>query len=61
MRALILGCAGPELNRAERQFFIDTDPFGFILFQRNCESAEQIRMLTEDLPPCSANSMPKTP
>lgn len=58
MRALILGCAGPELNRAERQFFIDTDPFGFILFQRNCESAEQIRMLTEDLRDCVGRHAP---
>ena len=58
MRALILGCAGPELNRAERQFLIDTDPFGFILFQRNCESPEQIRMLTEDLRDCVGRHAP---
>lgn len=58
MRALILGCAGPELSRAERQFFIDTDPFGFILFQRNCESPEQIRMLTEDLRDCVGRHAP---
>lgn len=58
MRALILGCAGPELSRAERQFFIDTDPFGFILFQRNCQSPEQIRMLTEDLRDCVGRHAP---
>lgn len=58
MRSLILGCAGPELSRAERQFFIDTDPFGFILFQRNCESPEQIRMLTEDLRDCVGRHAP---
>ncbi|WP_193170838.1 beta-N-acetylhexosaminidase [Nisaea nitritireducens] len=58
MRALILGCAGPELSRAERQFFVDTDPFGFILFQRNCESPEQIRMLTEDLRDCVGRHAP---
>ncbi|MEO9899487.1 beta-N-acetylhexosaminidase [Nisaea sp.] len=58
MRALILGCAGPELSRAERQFFIDIDPFGFILFQRNCESPAQIRMLTEDLRDCVGRHAP---
>lgn len=58
MRALILGCAGPELNRAERQFFINTDPFGFILFQRNCESPEQIRLLTEDIRDCVGRHAP---
>ncbi len=58
MRSLILGCAGPELSRAERQFFIDTDPFGFILFQRNCENPEQIRRLTEDLRDCVGRHAP---
>jgi len=58
MRALILGCAGTELSRAERQFFVETEPFGFILFQRNCESPEQIRMLTEDLRDCVGRHAP---
>lgn len=58
MRALILGCAGTDLSRAERQFFIDTDPFGFILFQRNCESPEQLVRLTEDLRDCVGRHAP---
>ena len=58
MRATIFGCAGPNLTQAERQFFNDTDPFGFILFQRNCESPEQIRMLTEDLRRCVGRHAP---
>ncbi|WP_193180756.1 beta-N-acetylhexosaminidase [Nisaea sediminum] len=58
MRALILGCAGPELSRTERQFFVETEPFGFILFQRNCESPEQIRMLTEELRDCVEHHAP---
>ncbi|WP_420405045.1 beta-N-acetylhexosaminidase [Nisaea sp.] len=58
MRALILGCAGLELTRDERQFFVETEPFGFILFQRNCESPEQIRMLTEDLRDCVGHQAP---
>ncbi|UUX50091.1 beta-N-acetylhexosaminidase [Nisaea acidiphila] len=58
MRALILGCAGPELTRAERQFFVETEPFGFILFQRNCENVEQLRRLTEDLRDCVGHNAP---
>lgn len=43
--AAILGCAGPELAEDERAFFRDADPLGFILFQRNCQSPEQVRRL----------------
>jgi beta-N-acetylhexosaminidase len=47
--AAILGCAGPTLSAEERQFFRDADPLGFILFQRNCQSPEQVRRLVQDL------------
>ena len=48
VRAFISGCAGPELAAAERQFFAETQPWGLILFQRNCQSPEQLRKLTSD-------------
>jgi beta-N-acetylhexosaminidase len=47
--AAILGCAGPKLSAYEAAFFRDADPFGFILFARNCETADQIRALCADL------------
>ena len=47
--AVIFGCAGPRLDAGERAFFRDADPLGFILFARNCESADQIRRLVGDL------------
>lgn len=47
--AVIFGCAGTRLDREERAFFRDTDPLGFILFARNCETAEQIRALVGEL------------
>jgi beta-N-acetylhexosaminidase len=47
--AAILGCAGPTLSAEERQFFRGADPLGFILFQRNCQSPEQVRRLVQDL------------
>ncbi len=47
--AAIFGCEGPVLTLAERDFFRDGDPFGFILFARNVESPAQLRRLTGDL------------
>jgi beta-N-acetylhexosaminidase len=48
-RAIILGCAGPSLAAAERQFFARFDPLGFILFARNVETPDQVRALVRDL------------
>ncbi|KMK67392.1 glycoside hydrolase family 3 N-terminal domain-containing protein [Puniceibacterium sp. IMCC21224] len=47
--AAILGCAGLKLSGDERRFFAESNPFGFILFGRNIETADQIRALTADL------------
>ncbi|SMX22324.1 beta-N-acetylhexosaminidase [Boseongicola aestuarii] len=40
---------GPFLTPDEATFFREGDPWGFILFQRNCETPEQLRRLTGDL------------
>src|SRR5581483_8582373 len=45
----IYGCAGPTLSAAERDFFRDARPWGFILFARNVESPDQIRALNAEL------------
>jgi beta-N-acetylhexosaminidase len=37
------------LGEAERRFFRAADPWGFILFQRNCENPAQVRNLTAAL------------
>ncbi len=50
--AVIFGCEGLALTDWERKFFADSDPLGFILFARNCESPEQIRALVSDLREC---------
>jgi beta-N-acetylhexosaminidase len=47
--AAIFGCAGPALTESEYAFFGEVDPLGFILFQRNCESPDQVRSLVRDL------------
>ncbi|MGI9407034.1 MAG: beta-N-acetylhexosaminidase [Hyphomicrobiaceae bacterium] len=46
--AFVAGCAGLSFSDAERRFFRDAGPCGFILFQRNCETPEQVRRLTDE-------------
>lgn len=46
---MVFGCAGPVLTDAERRFFRDADPCGFVLFQRNCRDPEQLRRLVDAL------------
>lgn len=50
--AVIFGLAGTTLSAAERALFQACDPAGFILFQRNCETPEQVAALTRDLRAC---------
>lgn len=47
--ACILGCSGPVLTRAEKAFFADARPWGFILFGRNIETPDQVRTLVAAL------------
>lgn len=48
-RAAIFGCEGLSLSDAEKRFFEDANPFGFILFARNIETPDQVRALVRDL------------
>jgi beta-N-acetylhexosaminidase len=48
IKAFISGCAGKELSRAEMDFFHTAQPWGLILFGRNCASLEQLQKLTQD-------------
>jgi beta-N-acetylhexosaminidase len=47
--ACIFGCAGQTLSDAERDFFRDAAPWGFILFKRNIDSPGQLMRLTDAL------------
>ncbi len=51
-RAVIFGCSGPVLGAEERRFFRDSEPLGFILFERNCDNPDQVRALIADLRDC---------
>ncbi len=48
-RAVVLGCAGERLSDEERRFFASADPFGFVLFRRNCVTPDQLRALVAEL------------
>lgn len=50
--AVIFSLSGLSLTAKERDFFRQAQPFGFILFARNCESPVQVRKLTDDLRDC---------
>jgi len=47
--AVIFGLEGAELTANERAFFKSAEPWGLILFQRNCASRTQVKRLTDDL------------
>lgn len=49
MTPLFFGLAGTTLSEAERRFFGELDPAGFILFKRNVEDRAQLRALADSL------------
>ncbi len=49
---MIFGCAGSRLSDAEARLFAAADPAGFILFERNCQTPDQVRDLVAALRDC---------
>src|SRR4051794_17957792 len=54
----IYGCAGTGLSAAERAFFRDARPWGFILFARNIADPQQVRALVSSLRETVGNDAP---
>ena len=46
---MIYGCSGAALTDAEKAFFAEVRPAGFILFGRNCQDPEQLAALVTAL------------
>lgn len=46
---IIIGCEGTSLTAAEKDFYKQVQPLGFILVGRNCESAQQVTALVQEL------------
>lgn len=56
--AVISGCEGLRVTAEERALFRETRPFGFILFARNIDTANQVSALCEDLRACVDHDAP---
>lgn len=56
--ATIFGCEGENLSVAEKAFFRDADPWGFILFARNVDTPQQLSSLTTELRDCVGRDAP---
>ena len=56
MAPAIFGCTGLTLSADEQAFFRDSNPLGFILFARNCDTPDQVRALVESLRHCVGRS-----
>ncbi len=56
MQAAIYGLEGLSLNTNERAFFKEANPWGYILFKRNCDTPEQLIALTDSLRQISGRS-----
>ncbi|MBW4329709.1 beta-N-acetylhexosaminidase [Stakelama sp. CBK3Z-3] len=49
MKPVIHALSGTSLTADERAFFTECDPAGYILFKRNVETRDQLRVLTDSL------------
>ncbi len=52
MRAFVSGCAGTAFGGEEVAFFREAEPWGLILFARNCETPGQIAALAQQFRDC---------
>src|SRR3569623_3663789 len=49
MKPVIYGLSGLVLTDDERDFYRDADPCGYVLFKRNIDNRDQVRVLTDSL------------
>ena len=56
--AVIFDCEGARASDAEKSFFREIDPFGFIVFARHCDSADELRAHCDELRECVGRDAP---
>ena len=56
--AIVFGCAGESLTADEAAFFAEIRPAGFILFNYNVSTPDQIRDLVDSMRGCVNGYMP---
>ena len=52
---VIYSIKGTKISSEERKFFVNTNPFGFILFKRNFINKKQIKLLIKELKSVTKN------
>lgn len=50
--AAVFSVEGEKLSHGEKSIFSAAQPFGFILFGRNCKTSDQLKRLTDELRTC---------
>ena len=58
LSAAIYGCEGLSLTEAEKRFFAEVRPWGFIVFARNIESPEQVKRLVGEMKDAAGHDAP---
>lgn len=48
-KAIIIDCEGLELTDEEKRLFNEQNPYGFILFKRNCDTPDQVKKLVKQM------------
>ncbi len=56
--AVIFDCEGARPGADEKAFYRDADPWGFILFSRHCQSADDVRAICAELRDCVGRAAP---
>ncbi len=56
--ACIFSLSGKELTQQEESLFRAANPFGFILFKRNCDNPTQLKQLTDKLKDIAGRDCP---
>ena len=56
--ACIFSLSGAQVTPEERALFKEANPFGYILFARNCENPEQLKSLVDDLKDIAGRDCP---
>lgn len=52
VKAVIFGCSGLSLTPDEKELFRQENPLGLIIFDRNIQTPDQVRLLTESFRKC---------
>jgi len=58
LSAAIYGCEGTSLTDAEKRFFAEVRPWGFIVFARNIDTPEQVKRLVGELRTAAGHDAP---